>query len=244
MRKVLLSVFTILSLSFFLICQADAQTYNLKGNVKSAETSDIVANATVTLSPGTSIRTTDSYGNFIFEKLSTGIYIIKVNFVGYEIYTQEVNLNSDIELKISLKAGGVVTEVIEINRAKDRVTPVAFTDVDKFKLETKMSGQDAPLLVRGTPGMYAYSTDGVGNGEGVLLVRGFTQNYVQVLVNGIPTNDPESNAVYWSNWGAVSNNAGSIQIQRGAGSSLYGAGSFGGSFNILTEGTLYLPTAL
>ncbi|HEY5535196.1 MAG TPA: TonB-dependent receptor plug domain-containing protein [Ignavibacteria bacterium] len=75
----------------------------------------------------------------------------------------------------------------------------------------------------------------MGNGEGQLLVRGFTQNYIQVLINGIPTNDPESNAVYWSNWGAVSANAGSIQIQRGAGSSLYGAGSFGGSFNILTE---------
>jgi outer membrane receptor protein involved in Fe transport len=41
--------------------------------------------------------------------------------------------------------------------------------------------------------------------------------------------------VYWSNWGAVSSAAASIQVQRGAGSSLYGAGSFGGSFNIVTS---------
>ena len=39
--------------------------------------------------------------------------------------------------------------------------------------------------------------------------------------------------MYWSNWGSVSSNAQSIQIQRGAGPSLRG-GSFGGSFNIVT----------
>ncbi len=101
-------------------------------------------------------------------------------------------------------------------------------------IEQKIHGQDAPLLVQGTPGVYTYSTDGVGNGEAKVLVRGFSQNYVQVLINGVPTNDPESNSVYWSNWGSVSSAAASIQIQRGAGSSLYGAGSFGGSFNIVT----------
>ncbi len=89
--------------------------------------------------------------------------------------------------------------------------------------------------MKNVPGFYAYSSDGVGNGEARLLIRGFSQNYVQVLINGIPTNDPESNSVYWSNWGSVSSNASSVQIQRGAGSSLYGSGSFGGSFNILTQ---------
>lgn len=128
----------------------------------------------------------------------------------------------------------VQLEVIEINRAVDRETPAAFSNIDQDQLEQKMAGQDAPLLIRNVPGYYAYSTDGAGNGESQLLIRGFSQNYVQVLINGIPTNDPESNAVYWSNWGSVSTNAGSIQIQRGAGSSLYGAGSFGGSFNIKT----------
>ncbi|MBP1690874.1 MAG: TonB-dependent receptor, partial [Bacteroidetes bacterium] len=115
-----------------------------------------------------------------------------------------------------------------------RETPVAFSNIEKMDIEQKIHGQDAPLLVQGTPGVYTYSTDGVGNGEAKVLVRGFNQNYVQVLVNGVPTNDPESNSVYWSNWGSVSASAASIQIQRGAGSSLYGAGSFGGSFNIVT----------
>ncbi|HRE39920.1 MAG TPA: TonB-dependent receptor [Ignavibacteria bacterium] len=132
------------------------------------------------------------------------------------------------------KKDTVEIEIIEINRATDRETPVAFSNIGQLQIEEKRAGQDAPLLVRNVPGFYAYSTDGAGNGEAQLLIRGFNQNYVQVMINGIPTNDPESNSVYWSNWGSVSSNAGSIQIQRGAGSSLYGAGSFGGSFNIQT----------
>ncbi|MCB0721631.1 MAG: TonB-dependent receptor [Ignavibacteriae bacterium] len=127
------------------------------------------------------------------------------------------------------------TETIEINRAVDRETPVSFSNVSQEQIESRTYSQDAPLLVRNVPGFYSYSSDGVGNGEAKLYIRGFTQEYVQVLINGIPTNDPESNAVYWSNWGSVSSNAGSFQIQRGAGSSLYGAGSFGGSFNIVTQ---------
>ena len=138
-----------------------------------------------------------------------------------------------------IEAGEVV---IEVNRAKERETPVAFSNIEKMDIEQKIHGQDAPLLVQGTPGVYTYSTDGVGNGEAKLLVRGFNQNYVQVLVNGVPTNDPESNSVYWSNWGSVSSSAASIQIQRGAGSSLYGAGSFGGSFNIVTADAPATPS--
>ncbi|MEX2116156.1 MAG: TonB-dependent receptor [Bacteroidota bacterium] len=124
--------------------------------------------------------------------------------------------------------------IVEVNRARDRETPVAFTDIGKDRIDERIHGQDAPLLLRGTPGLYAFSTDGVGNGEAKLFVRGFNQNYVQVLINGIPTNDPESNSVYWSNWGSVSSAAASVQVQRGAGSSMYGAGAFGGSFNIVT----------
>jgi len=55
------------------------------------------------------------------------------------------------------------------------------------------------------------------------------------LINGVPTNDPESQVVYWSNWTGLSNNASSIQVQRGVGVSLVGSGSFGGSVNIKTS---------
>ncbi len=240
MRK-FFSAFLLLFLAAFLLSSVYAQNYSISGKVKNAETGEFVANAKVNLTPGTDAVITDAIGYYELTNIPSGSYIIKFSYIGYETFMKTIDLKADMVIDVDLKAGGISTELIEINRARDRETPVAFSDIDKTKIGKVMSGQDAPLLVRGTPGLYTYSTDGVGNGEGQLLVRGFSQNYVQVLINGIPTNDPESNSVYWSNWGAVSANASSIQIQRGAGSSLYGAGSFGGSFNILTESAL--PTS-
>jgi outer membrane receptor protein involved in Fe transport len=215
-----------------------SQNYSISGTIKNSETGEPVAGADVTLTPGTGRTMSGADGTYSFKNLSTGKYIIKAVYIGYTTETKEVVVsNSDITADFNLKSGSISTEelIIEINRAKIRETPVAFSDIDSKSINQKIHGQDAPLIVKGVPGLYSYSTDGVGNGEGQLLIRGFSQNYVQVLINGIPTNDPESNAVYWSNWGSVSSNAGSIQIQRGAGSSLYGSGSFGGSFNVLTE---------
>jgi outer membrane receptor protein involved in Fe transport len=214
-----------------------SQTYELSGKVQNVETGEPIQGAEISLTPGTMKTLTDNTGYYIFSKIGPGTYIIKVKYLGYEIETREVTVNSNVTSDFALKSGTITTDelIVEINRAKERETPVAFSTVDAKRIDQKIHGQDAPMIVKGIPGMYSYSTDGVGNGEGQLLVRGFSQNYVQVLINGIPTNDPESNSVYWSNWGSVSSNAGSIQVQRGAGSSLYGSGSFGGSFNVITE---------
>jgi outer membrane receptor protein involved in Fe transport len=187
---------------------------------------------------GTSTNASGAYS--IANIVSSGTYTIKVSFVGYKSQTRiGVTFTSGetqkIDFSLSEEAIQTGEVIIEVNRAKQRETPVAFSDVSSKEINKQMNSQDAPLLVRTIPGVYSYSTDGVGNGESKLFVRGFDQNRVQVLINGIPTNDPESNSVYWSNWGAVSSAAASVQVQRGAGSSLYGSGSFGGSFNVITS---------
>ncbi len=240
MKKIFLLVLLVTILSF----SANAQSLKLTGTVKNAETKEAISNATIELVPGMFRTKSDANGSFEIKGLSPNKYTIMAYYVGFDRYSAMFDMNADMSYDVLLQGGALTTEVIEINRAVDRETPVAFTDVDAKTLERRMQGQDAPLLLRNVPGFYSFSTDGVGNGEGKLLIRGFSQNYVQVLINGIPTNDPESNSVYWSNWGSVSSNAGSIQIQRGAGSSLYGSGSFGGSFNILTENPALTDTSV
>ncbi|MDQ3194732.1 MAG: TonB-dependent receptor plug domain-containing protein, partial [Bacteroidota bacterium] len=229
--------FSISFLLLFLISGLNisiSQPYKISGTVTNSETGDKVFNAVITLEPGTKSANSDNNGFYEIRDVASGDYKIICSYPGLKVTTKNISLFSDLVVDFDLSIS-FSTETIEINRAKDRETPVAFTDVTKAEIEENIHGQDAPMLAKGTPGLYAYSSDGVGNGESQLLIRGFNQNYVQVLINGIPTNDPESNSVYWSNWGSVSSNAGSIQIQRGAGSSLYGSGGFGGSFNILTD---------
>ncbi|MBS1214550.1 MAG: TonB-dependent receptor plug, partial [Proteobacteria bacterium] len=209
----------------------------IRGRLTDAEGKGPLVGATISLVGTRMGAVSDVDGNYTVASVPAGQYTVRIAYVGFIPVQRRVTVaNSAVTLDVALdptmiQAGEVV---VEVNRARERETPVAFSNIEKMDIEQKIHGQDAPLLVQGTPGVYTYSTDGVGNGEAKVLVRGFNQNYVQVLVNGVPTNDPESNSVYWSNWGSVSASAASIQIQRGAGSSLYGAGSFGGSFNIVT----------
>jgi outer membrane receptor protein involved in Fe transport len=210
---------------------------SVKGIVTDSETGDPLVGANIVVMGTTMGTTTDEDGFFLLQNIPDGDYSLGFSYVGYKDHVENISLSGSANLEIALTPtvyrGKEV--IVEVNRARERETPVAFTNVSSQEIDQVINGQDAPLLIEGTPGVYAYSTDGVGNGEAQLHIRGFDQNYVQVLINGVPTNDPESNAVYWSNWGSVSSAAQSIQVQRGAGSSLYGAGSFGGSFNIVTQ---------
>ncbi|MCX6138698.1 MAG: TonB-dependent receptor [Ignavibacteriales bacterium] len=229
-----LQIVLLFGIVFGLTVQAQ---YTIKGKVTDSESKQPLPSANVML-VGTKMGiSSDADGGFTIANVPAGSYQIKATLLGYLTQTKSVIVRDNVQIALALIPSAVqVNEVVvEVNRAKERETPVAFSNVGSKSINKQIHSQDAPLLVKNIPGVFSYSTDGVGNGESKMYVRGFDQNRVQVLINGIPTNDPESNAVYWSNWGAVSSAAASIQVQRGAGSSLYGAGSFGGSFNVVTQ---------
>ena len=209
----------------------------VRGRITEAETGNALPGANVQLE-GTSLgAASDANGNYTISNVPVGTYVLKVTYVGYATVTRTITVAAGTnELSVALTQTILEAKevIVEVNRARERETPVAFTNIKSEDIDEVIHGQDAPLLIKGTPGVYTYATDGAGNGEAKLFIRGFDQNRVQVLINGVPTNDPESNSVYWSNWGSVSASAASIQVQRGAGSSLYGSGAFGGSFNIVT----------
>ncbi len=190
---------------------------------------------------------TNSKGEYSIPNIPVGgPYSIAVSFIGLKTHTTKTIFLSDGESKridFSLLEGAMRTDevIVEGDWAEDGETPIAFSDVESSEINRLTHTQDAPLLVRTIPGVFAYSPDGVGNGEAVLYIRGLDQSRVQVNINGIPVNDPESNAVYWSNLGAVGTRAASVQVQRGAGSLSYGGGSIGGSFSIRTRNVSSKP---
>jgi outer membrane cobalamin receptor len=60
----------------------------------------------------------------------------------------------------------------------------------------------------------------------MLNIRGFDQRNIAVMINGVPVNDMENGAVYWSNWAGLSDVT-SVQVQRGLGSSKLAISSVG-----------------
>ncbi len=123
---------------------------------------------------------------------------------------------------------------IVANRATAK-TPVAFTNVRKADIEKVNDGRDIPFLLSMTPSMVMTSDAGAGIGYSAMRVRGTDGTRINVTINGIPVNDAESHRVYWVNMPDLASSLRDIQIQRGAGTSVNGAGAFGASVNMLTD---------
>ena len=211
---------------------------NIKGVVKDAQTGDPLIGANITLEKSFLGTTTDMDGAFILTRVPDGEWVMKVEYLGYEKLSTQITVSAEAEaLEIALTPTVFKGQeiVIEASRAKDRETPVAFTNIGASEIEQRFTVQDVPHLFKNTPGVYVTSDGGSGLGDSKTFIRGFDEQRISVMINGIEVNDPESKKVYWSNWGSLPSGSQSIQVQRGAGSTLYGAGTFGGSINVLTQ---------
>lgn len=118
--------------------------------------------------------------------------------------------------------------------AKDRKTPVAVSTIKEAQIVERLGNQEFPEILNTTPSVYATKAGG-GFGDSKLNIRGFNQNNIAVMVNGMPVNDMETGAVYWSNWSGLSDVTSAMQVQRGLGSSKLAIASVGGTVNILTR---------
>jgi iron complex outermembrane receptor protein len=109
--------------------------------------------------------------------------------------------------------------------------PLSERTITREELQLGYSGQEAPLLLTRVPGITAYSESGSFTGYSYLRLRGLDQNRVNLTFDGIPLNDPEDQAFYFSNVPDFANSVQSVQVQRGTGTSAFGTASYAGSVN-------------
>ncbi|MFN4363243.1 TonB-dependent receptor [Chryseobacterium hispalense] len=126
----------------------------------------------------------------------------------------------------------VLTGVADI--AKDRKTPVAVSTIKAAQIVERLGNQELPEILNTTPSVYV-TKGGGGFGDASIRVRGFGNSNIAVMINGIPVNDMENGAVYWSNWAGLSDVTSAIQMQRGLGSSKLAIASVGGTMNYITR---------
>ncbi len=119
-------------------------------------------------------------------------------------------------------------------RATSR-TPVTFTNIGKEVIKSNNVAAEIPYIMMLTPGLVTSSESGVGLGNTSFRIRGVDPSRVNIMVDGIMMNDPESQTVFWANMPDFGSSLGSIQIQRGVGISAGGVASFGSSVNMLTD---------
>ena len=151
------------------------------------------------------------------------------------------------DLDAMKKIDSLYTELDEIkiisSFAVGRKTPVAFSTVDNKTINEQLGSQELPEVLKMTPGVYS-TKQGGGVGDARINVRGFDQQNIAVLINGVPVNDMENGKVYWSNWAGLGDAVESIQVQRGLGASRLAINAIGGTMNMITKSTsaLFEPT--
>jgi iron complex outermembrane receptor protein len=125
---------------------------------------------------------------------------------------------------------------VEVNavRATDKM-PVAKTNFSKKEIEKQNIGQDLPFILNQTPSVVVNADAGNGIGYTGIRIRGTDASRINITLNGIPYNDAESQGTFLVNIPDIASSAGSMQVQRGVGTSTNGAGAFGGSINVSTN---------
>jgi len=231
MRKIIvMSALLLTSLSVF------AQ-YTIKGKVTDAETGQALQGANVLLVNSTQGMPTNEQGEFSLTDLVAGEYKLVIRMIGYANDERSIDLKGDVDLNISLnrKTTSLSDVIVTGTRATEK-TPTTFTTITGEEIKKQNLGQDLPFLLNWTPSVVTTSDAGAGIGYTGIRIRGSDATRINVTINGIPINDSESQGVFWVNTPDIASSAADIQVQRGVGTSTNGAGAFGGSINILTNG--------
>lgn len=125
-------------------------------------------------------------------------------------------------------------EIESVNFTKRLPVSKEIINVEK-DLNQKNLGQDLPILLKNQ--MSVISTSDAGNGVGYtgFRIRGVGATAINVMLNGVPYNDSESQGTFFVNVGDLTTSASQIVIQRGVGTSSNGVSAFGASVNVLTK---------
>ncbi len=123
---------------------------------------------------------------------------------------------------------------VTATRAKTH-SPVAYTDLSHEAIARSSYGTDIPSLLALTPSMIATNETGIGIGGTSMRLRGTDATRLNVTINGVPMNNPDSHAMYWYDTPDLISAVGTMQVQRGAGISTNGTGAFGGAISMATR---------
>ncbi|MCB9016140.1 MAG: TonB-dependent receptor [Lentimicrobiaceae bacterium] len=207
----------------------------LKGRVQDEQTGNPLTGAHLKLNNRLVKTTTDDKGLFVIEGLKPGNYNLKVTFIGYHTWESLVELTENSTMRISMKQAPLFTEeaIITATRANDK-TPVAYQNLTGKEISDQDQGRDIPFLLEQMPATVVTSDAGAGVGYSGFRIRGTDMNRINITVNGIPLNDAESHSVFWVNMPDFASSVGSLQVQRGVGTSTNGAAAFGASINLQT----------
>jgi outer membrane receptor for ferrienterochelin and colicin len=232
MKRFFFITFLLIFCSFQVFSQISIRGYLADGNTHKA-----ISNAHLRCKNNSQGAVSDENGYFeIYVPEKKGFLVIQA--LGYEQitlpYLVQFSKNEMDTLFLTPVSFELEETVISAGLSKHDITPVAVSDISGSSILENLGDQPLPIAFNQVPGIYSIRSGG-GSGDAELSIRGFRQENVTIMLNGIPINGIENGLVYWSNWLGLSNAAAKIQIQKGPGLANLGNSAVGGSVNIITH---------
>jgi iron complex outermembrane receptor protein len=160
------------------------------------------------------------------KKVFLSFMLIYISAAGYQLGAMSPDSLSHIELE----------EVIVSGTRAGANTPVSYSNISMSEIRRDNAARNIPAILQTTPSLVSFTEDGLGVGNTYLRIRGTDATRINVTLNGMPLNNPESQEVFWVNLPDLSNSLQNIQIQRGVGTSTNGSAAFGASISLQTTG--------
>ncbi len=126
------------------------------------------------------------------------------------------------------------SEIEEVKLLKRLPVAKEIINVQK-DLDQKNLGQDLPILLKNQTSVISTSDAGNGVGYTGFRIRGVGGTSINVMMNGVPYNDSESQGTFFVDVPDLASSASQIVIQRGVGTSSNGVSAFGASVNVISK---------
>lgn len=178
------------------------QGYNIKGKVIDQTNDEPMTGAKVVLK-GTNYRAMSGLdGSFVIKGVPQGSYELTASFITYEIYREQLTVNSDLKVRIHMMEESVELDGVDIiaNRSINSEASARADEKNAMNVKNIISAKEIEVSPDITVANVVQRISGVSlernnNGDGQhAIVRGMDKRYNYTLVNGIkiPSPDPRN----------------------------------------------------
>ncbi|MFM7822762.1 MAG: TonB-dependent receptor plug domain-containing protein, partial [Bacteroidota bacterium] len=221
---------------------ANAQ-YVIQGKITDAETGKPIESVYIRIGNSKNAGAISSADGCYKIAIPSAKEVLILSHIGYNTKNILIEKDEDSDSSKSVKmdfnmmplVSKVSKEVVITSQRADTKSAMVYNEIKSEELSRNNTGRDIPFLLESIPSANITSDAGNGTGYTGLRIRGSDATRINVTIDGIPINDPESQQLYWVNMPDLASSVENIQVQRGAGTSSSGASSFGGGIHITTS---------